>query len=371
MDTQIEKDTNTNNFELDTCLLAATYAGASDIHLHAGMPPIFRVNGLMEIQDAPILAEAELDSVINNILPKGLRNKLSYAYDLDFAYEVKDIARFRVNLSRQMGKTVLVLRVIPFVIKTLSELTLPLQLEAFVTFNSGIVLFTGPTGCGKSTTLASLIDLINTNFNKHIITIEDPVEFVYKNKNSIISQRQVGIDTESFHTGLKYALRQDPDMIVIGEIRDKETLTAALQAAETGHLVFATLHTNDAVATINRLISFYEPQDRNYIRQQLSTSLRGSISQRLISRIDKNGKIPACEIMLVTPTIQDLIRKNNFDSIYQLIKQGNFSEMLTLNYSLNLLVSSGVIFEKDALEASNRPAELKHMLKGVYHGSEK
>ena len=369
MDTQIEK--NTNIFELDTCLLAATYAGASDIHLHVGMPPIFRIDGIMEVQDAPILTEAELDSVVNSILPKGLRNKLSYAYDLDFSYEVNDISRFRVNLSRQLGKTVLVLRVIPLHHKTLAELTLPLQLEMFTKFNSGIVLFTGPTGCGKSTTLASLVDLINTEYSKHIITIEDPVEFIYQNKNSIISQRQVGIDTESFHTGLKYALRQDPDMIVIGEIRDKETLTAALQAAETGHLVFATLHTNDAVATINRLISFYEPQDRDYIRQQLSASLKGTVSQRLIKRRDKTGKIPACEIMLVTPTVADLIRKNNFDSIYQLIKHGKFSEMLTLNCSLNLLVSSGVISEKDALATSNRPSELKQMLKGAYHGNNK
>ena len=224
-------------------------------------------------------------------------------------------------------------------------MTLPESIEQFATLNNGLVLITGPTGSGKSTTIASLIDYININYPKHIITIEDPVEFIFTNKKSIVSQRQVLIDTPTFPDGIKYALRQDPDVIFIGEIRDKETVVAALKAAETGHLVFATIHTNDAIQTVNRIVNMYEPSDRDFVRSQLAAVLRGTVSQKLIPISNGTGRRPACEVLVVTPTVKDFIEKDKLGEIYELVKKGSFNNMITMNTSLYRLFEQDLITE--------------------------
>ena len=272
-------------------------------------------------------------------------------------------------MSRQLGKSALVIRTIPYSIKRVTELTLPESIEQFATLNNGLVLITGPTGSGKSTTIASLIDYININYPKHIITIEDPVEFIFTNKKSIVSQRQVLIDTPTFPDGIKYALRQDPDVIFIGEIRDKETVVAALKAAETGHLVFATIHTNDAIQTVNRIVNMYEPSDRDFVRSQLAAVLRGTVSQKLIPISNGTGRRPACEVLVVTPTVKDFIEKDKLGEIYELVKKGSFNNMITMNTSLYRLFEQDLITEDIAMSYSDNKNELQQMFRGVFHGT--
>ena len=230
-------------------------------------------------------------------------------------------------------------------------------------------MVTGPTGSGKSTTIASLINNINENSAKHIITIEDPVEYIYNCKKSIVSQRQIGVDTASFSDGIKYALRQDPDVIFIGEIRDKETMSAALKAAETGHLVLTTLHTNDAVQTINRIVNMFEESNRSIVRKQLSETLRATIAQKLVYSEALNKRFPVCEILVSTPTIKDYISKGVTEEIYELISENNVDNMVSMNSSLALLVSQGKITQEEALETSNDENELEKLFRGVYQGT--
>ncbi len=358
-------------FDINRFLAKAISIGASDVHLCADEHPIVRKDGKILKIDMPKLTEEDINSIINIIVPKTAKTKAQSAFDLDFSYEIKGLSRFRVNLSRQLGKSALVIRNIPFIIKTIEQLNLPISIEQFAKLNNGIVLVTGPTGSGKSTTLSSLIDYINANYPKHIITIEDPIEFIFTNKKSIVSQRQVEIDTPSFPDGVKYAMRQDPDVILIGEIRDRETVESALKASETGHLVFATLHTNDAVQTINRIVNMFDPQDRQYIRGQLASTLRGTISQKLVAMKDSKGRFPACEVLVATPTIKDFILKDELDQIYTLVKQGTFNDMLTMNNSLYKLFKDGIITEEEALLNSDNKNEIKQMLRGVYHGTSK
>lgn len=365
-------------FDINKFLAQAIAIGASDVHLRADERPVIRKEGKIVKIDMPKLTEEDLSSIINTIVPKIAKTRANSVFDLDFAYEIKGLSRFRANLSHQLGKSALVIRNIPFTIKTPKELHLPDSIEQFAKVNNGIVLVTGPTGSGKSTTLASLIDYINIHDQKHIITIEDPIEFIFTNKKSIVSQRQVEIDTPTFSDGVKYALRQDPDVILIGEIRDKETVTSALKASETGHLVFATLHTNDAVQTINRIVNMFEPSDRNYIRTQLASTLRGTISQKLVNGKDENedkegkktkGRYPACEVLVVTPTVKDFIIKDEVEQIYDLVRKGSFNDMITMNMSLFKLIENNIITKEEALEKSDNKVELQQMIKGVYHGT--
>lgn len=359
----------TDGFDINNFLGKAVTIGASDVHLRANEHPVIRKNGKIVRIDMPRLTEADINNIINVIVPKTVRTRANSAFDLDFAYEIKGLSRFRVNLSRQLGNNAFVIRAIPWIIKTIEELNLPLSIEQFAQINNGLILVTGPTGSGKSTTLAAMIDYINTNQAKHIITIEDPIEFVFPNKKSIVSQRQVTIDTPSFPDGVKYAMRQDPDVILIGEIRDRETVTSALKASETGHLVFATLHTNDAVQTINRIVNMFEPQDRQFIRGQLAATLRGTISQKLVSTKNDDGRHPACEVLVSTPTVKDFIVKDELDKIYDLVRKGTFNDMLTMNMSLCKLVEKDIITQEEAIEKSDNKNELQQMLKGVYHGT--
>ena len=300
-------------FSITEFLRFAVEAGASDEHLKVGNPPFIRKNGFIEKTDYPILSRQDLDDVILEIAPTSIRDEILTKCDVDFMYEMRGFSKFRINYNRQLGLPALTIRNVPYQIPTLSDLNLPNILNNIATHQNGIVLITGPTGSGKSTTIASIIDGIVSNSAKHIITIEDPVEYVFRCKNSIVSQRQIGIDTANFATGIKYALRQDPDIIFIGEIRDKETMAAALKAAETGHLVLSTLHTNDAVQTLNRIVNIFNESDRAVVRKQVAETLRATIAQKLVYSKENDKRYPACEILVVTPTIKDLILKNELD----------------------------------------------------------
>ena len=357
------------DFDIDSFLKKAVSIGASDVHLRVDERPMVRKDGEIIKIDMPPLTEENLTEILNALIPKTVKTRAQSAFDLDFSYEIKGVSRFRINMSRQLGKSALVIRNIPYTIKKFEELNLPLAVEQFAHLNNGIVLITGATGSGKSTTIASLIDFININYPKHIITIEDPIEFIFTNKKSVVSQRQVEIDTASFPDGVKYAMRQDPDVILIGEIRDKETIVSALKASETGHLVFATLHTNDAIQTVNRIVNMFEPQDRHYIRSQLASTLRGTISQKLLNKANGEGRILACEILVATPTVKDFIIKDELEHIYDLVKKGSFNDMLTMNMSLFKLVEKELITQEEAMSKSDNKNELQQMFKGVYQGT--
>ena len=357
------------NFKLDLFLEKAVKSDASDIHLKVGERPMVRRDGVILKIDMEPISKEDMDYMVDHIVPEFIRDRVSTATDLDFSYNLKGLSRFRVNLSRSMAEFSLVFRVIPYSISSFEKLHLPASMQQFADYNNGIVLVTWPTGSGKSTTLSSFIDYINAHYQKHIITIEDPVEFVFTDKKCKVSQRQVGIDTPSFVDGIKYALRQDPDVILVGEIRDMETLDSALKAAETGHLVFATMHTNDAVQTIYRIINMYNPEDRDTVRRQVAQTLRGTIAQKLVKKAVGNGRYPACEILVVTPTVKDFIIKNELESIYDLVKKGSFNEMITMNESLYKLVEAGAITKESALEASDDKNELEQFFRGVYRGT--
>lgn len=357
------------NFNIVQFLKSAVAAGASDEHLKVGHTPFIRKNGFIKRTNMEPLTKDELERAVMEITPTSLLDDIAVRCDIDFMYEIKGCSRFRVNYNRQMGNPALVIRNIPYGIPTLKELELPEVLNEIIKYQNGIILVTGPTGSGKSTTLASLINQISLSDSKHVITIEDPVEYVFSCKKSIISQRQVEVDTASFSDGIKYALRQDPDVIFIGEIRDKETMAAALKASETGHLVFSTLHTNDAVQTINRIINMFDEANRPIIRKQLAETLRATIAQKLVYSEQNQKRYPACEIMVVTPTIRDYINKDNCDAIYELLGDNNIDDMVSMNSSLAALVSHGLISQEEALENSNDPNELEKIFRGVYQGT--
>jgi len=350
-------------------LKSAVATGASDEHIKVDEPPYIRMNGFIKKTNLPPVSKEDLDRAILEIAPTSIRDSILTNCDIDFMYEIKGCSRFRVNYNRQMGNPALVLRNIPYGIPSLGDLELPEVLDDIIKYTNGIILVTGPTGSGKSTTLASLINEICKNDSKHIITIEDPVEYVFNSNKSVISQRQVGIDTESFSDGIKYALRQDPDVIFIGEIRDRETMAAALKASETGHLVLSTLHTNDAVQTINRIINLFEESNRDLARRQLAETLRATIAQKLVYSAEKQKRYPACEIMVVTSTIKDYINKDNTEEIYNLMAENSIDDMISMNASLAGLVANGLVSEEEAIEASNDKNELEKMFRGVYQGT--
>lgn len=357
------------NFDIIGLLRTAVYKGISDIHIKINEPPSVRISGKIVKTEFEPLTENDFYEIMNLLCPPTFRNKAFEVFDTDFSYDIPGVSRFRVNLSHELGKMFMVIRVISYYIPTIKELNLPKAVEKFATFPNGIVFITGATGSGKSSTLAALVNYINKNFNKHIITLEDPVEYIFTPEKSIITQRQLEIDTASFSDGVKFALRQDPDIILVGEIRDEETMTAALKAAETGHLILTTMHTNDSIQTINRVINLYDAKSRDYIRKQLAESLRATVSQRLVPRADGNGRFPACEILVVTPTVKDFILRDSPEQIYELVKKGNFNEMVSLNQSLFNLYRNGIITKENALYFSDNKIELQQYMRGVYSGS--
>lgn len=364
-----ESDMSNNDFYIEDFLRQAVSVGASDAHICEGERPAIRVSGQIMRINLPPLTSEDLEFVIRTVAPTHLKDRITRFFDIDFSYEIPGCSRFRINMSRQLGKTAMVIRAIPYYIKTFSELDLPKSLEDFAEFNNGLVLVTGPTGSGKSTTIASLIDFINATTSKHIVTIEDPVEFIFTNKKSIVSQRQLLIDTPSFSDGVKYALRQDPDVIFIGEIRDRETVESALKAAETGHLVVSTIHTNDSVQTVGRIINLFDPGERPFIREQIANTLRGTISQKLVPTVDGSTRVPAAEVLVVTPTVKDFIQKDELEQIYELVKKGSFNNMTTMNMSLYKLYTEGRISQDVAVTYSDNKSELEQLMRGIYHGT--
>lgn len=355
--------------DLDIFLRMAVAQGVSDVHIRAGAAPVMRKDGDMIATKMPPLSEPEIQNFAKGIIPEKTLPRLKNRTDFDFSFMLDNSCRFRVNLFYEMGRLGLVMRLIPLKIPTLDDLGHPSVINRFADLNKGLVLVTGPTGSGKSTTLAALLNTINRTQHKHIVTLEDPVEYVYQSDKSVVTQRQLGMDTDSFPNGIKYALRQDPDVILIGEMRDRETMLAALHAAETGHLVFSTLHTTDSVQTINRIINAFEPYERDPIRNQLGGVLQGTISQRLVKKAEGKGRVAVSEVMVVSPAIRDYILRDEMGEIYQLLNNAEFEGAHSLNHSLHNAFRNGLITAKDALDTSENPTELQQMLRGAFHGS--
>ena len=336
--------------------------GGSDLHLTTGSAPLVRLHGsLIPIPGTPELTPDDTQEVLDSFLTDP-EKKHEFVADneVDFSFELADVARFRVNAYRQRGSVSMVLRAIPFTIRTIGELDLPDVVEKLAAEERGLILVTGATGSGKSTTLASIIDHINTNTSKHIVTIEDPIEFLYSNKTSIISQREVGIDTASFGRALRRVLRQDPDVILIGEIRDQETMEAALSAAETGHLVLSTLHTLNASETISRVIGLFPPHMQQQARFMLAGTLRGVIAQRLVPHVDGTSRVPVVEALVSTGRVRDLILEpSRAEDLNRIIHEGEYYGMQTFDQSLLHRVHQGVISMDEALKVANNPSDMK------------
>ncbi len=356
-------------FDFENFLKQITQMDVSDIHLRVGEVPAVRKNGEIIKTNIPPLSKPEMDAIVDTIFPPEKRKDLDNIFNFDFLYELPDVSRFRVNYARAKQDPMLVLRIVPYEVPSLEEKNLPAVLKKICDAENGIVFVTGPTGSGKSTTLAAMLDYINKNYAKHIITLEDPIEYLHNNSKSVFSQRQIGVDTEDFNVSLKYALRQDPDIILIGEIRDKETAKLALNAAETGHLVFTTLHTKDSIQTINRIVNMFEPHEREMIRLELAQVLRATVAQKLLVTANHEGRVPAFEILVATPAIVDYIAKDKLDEVYTLLKEGKYSDMVTLNMYLMGLLKSKLISKETALAAAENKTELTHMIKGTYHGT--
>lgn len=336
---------------------------ASDLHLSVGHPPVLRINGqLFPLVREKILTPEDTENLSFVLMEKEQKEIFLREKDIDFSYSFEEKARFRVNVFYNMGNISVAMRLIPRKIRTIEELNLPPILHEFTKPNQGFVLICGPASHGKSTTLAALIDEINHTRADHIITIEDPIEYIFEDDRAIIDQREIGKDALNFNRALKAALREDPDVIMVGEMRDPETMAIAITAAETGHLVFATLHTNSAAQTIHRIVDSFPPEQQQQIRAQLSGSLLGIISQRLIPRL-KGGLVPACEIMITTPAISNLIRENKIHEIPSVIETSIELGMMTLNRSLADLVKNGEISIENALNYSLNPIELRMLLK--------
>ncbi|MDQ6871951.1 MAG: type IV pilus twitching motility protein PilT [Gemmatimonadota bacterium] len=359
-------------FDYKSILQNMVQQGASDVHLKVGRPPTLRVDGHMVSLDMPALTQDDLRSLAEQIMaPKNIK-EFSEQKESDFALAVPGIGRFRVNAYQQRGTIAYAMRTVPFQAKTIAELNLPEAVERIALMPRGLILVTGITGSGKSTALASMLHYINQNRHANIITIEDPIEFLHRDIKSSINQREVGTDTNSFGQALRRVLRQDPDILLVGEIRDLETLDTALKAAETGHLVFSTLHTTDATQTINRILSFYPPHQQTDVRYILSNALRAVISMRLVRRADKKGRVPAVEILVNTEAVRDQIRDMTKSlNIPQLIKEGAVPYgMQSFDQSLMNWYHKGVISYDDALFAATNPAEFSLRAQGIAASSD-
>jgi twitching motility protein PilT len=336
--------------------------GASDLHVTAGLPPQFRVDGSIVTTQFPVLTADETRRLAYSILNEEQKKRFENERELDFSFGVQGISRFRANVFMQRGVTAMAIRQIPYEIHTFEQLGLPPICRQLINKNQGLILVTGPTGSGKSTTLATMIDTINTQRKGHIITIEDPIEFVHSHKGCVVNQREVNTDTKSFTDALKYVLRQDPDVILIGEMRDRETIAAALTIAETGHLALATLHTNSTFETINRIVDVFPSGQQNQIRSQLSFCLSGVLTQQLIPRAKGGGRVLAMEIMVCTPGIKAMIRDDKVHQIYGLMQAGQKHGMQTMNQSLHHAVINKWISSDEALARSTDVNELMQML---------
>ncbi len=343
---------------------------ASDLHITTGVPPEFRIQGKMaRVKSDPLLAEDTKD-LCYSVLSEAQKAEFERNWELDFSFGIKDVARFRGNIFYQRGTVAGVFRKIPIKIPEFESLKLPTIMKEVTQIPNGLILVTGPTGSGKSTSLAALLDLINREEHGHIVTVEDPVEFVHSHKNCIVNQREVGADTKSFGHAMKRLLRQDPDYILIGELRDAETIEMALTMAETGHLVFGTLHTNSTVQSINRMINVFPPHQQAQVRQLLSFTLQAILSQQLIPLSYKPGRALATEVLIPTAAIRNLIREDKIHQIYSSMQSGqDVSGMQTMNQCLVGLVRTGQLSKSDAIDHSPNPDELSKQLVSVHEGA--
>ena len=348
--------------DLDKLLKSMKEQSASDMHLRAMSPPILRIEGKLFHTDNPSLSIEEIDTIAYSIMNDIQKKKFQHHHSIDTSYSIPGVGRFRLNIYRQRGTTSLIFRNIPFTIPTVESLGLPQIIKSFCNKPQGLILVTGPTGCGKSSTLAAMTEVINETRNLHIVTIEDPIEFLFKNKNSIITQREVGIDTPSFSHALKDALRQDPDLILIGEMRDIETTTIALNAAETGHFILSTMHSNNTYEAVSRIIDIFPNDQQNQIKIQLSNVLVGAISQRLLNRADGRGRIPAVEILIGTPAIRKMIAYSQYKDILEQIEKSVIHYgMQSLEQSLLALLANKMITLDEARSSTLRQGELDLM----------
>jgi twitching motility protein PilT len=334
--------------EISELLAFSVKNKASDLHLSAGLPPMIRVHGDIRRINVPSLTNQEVRAMVYDIMSDAQRKVYEEFLEVDFSFELRDVARFRVNAFNQERGAGAVFRTIPSVVLTLEELEAPKIFKQISENPRGLVIVTGPTGSGKSTTLAAMVDYVNDNQFSHILTIEDPIEFVHKSKKCLINQREVGPHTRGFAEALRSALREDPDVILVGEMRDLETIRLALTAAETGHLVFATLHTSSAAKTIDRVVDVFPAAEKEMVRSMLSESIRAVISQTLLKRKDGTGRVAAHEIMIGTPAIRNLIRENKIAQMYSSIQTGQSMGMQTLDQGLQELVRRNVIASQEA-----------------------
>jgi twitching motility protein PilT len=341
--------------------------GASDLHIKPGIPPVVRVNGKLQRTSFPAPTPREMEEVARKILTPLQREKFEGTREVDFAFGVTGLARFRANFYVQRSSIVMVFRHVPVTIKRVEELSLPPVIGELALRPRGLILVTGTVGSGKSTTLAAMLSTVNQNLNASIITIEDPIEFLHRDDKSIVNQREVGSDTASFHDALRHILRQDPNVIMVGEIRDAETMEIALKAADTGHLVLSTLHTVDAPQTINRIISFFPPHHHQEIRYLLASTLQAVISQRLVRRADGAGRVPAVEVLVTTGTVREcIVNPEKTPLLHQTMREGvTTHQMQTFDQALMKLYQDGIVTLDDALRASSKPHELTLRLKGI------
>ena len=346
-------------------LKTAVDGGASDVHLKIGAPVIYRINRELIAVDSPFPTAEWMNKIVETITPAHQKKRLDEQHEIDFSYFVPEIGRFRTNLFQQRSEWCLSMRFVKTRVPSFEELGLLPQIRHIAESPRGIVLLAGSTGCGKSTTLAAMIEHINSNFKKHLITLEDPIEYIFEDNQSVIEQREIGLDTMSFHRALMHVLRQDPDIIMVGEMRDDISFTAAMSAADTGHLVLSTVHTTNASQSIHRILDFFKSEEREQIRRQLVGSLRAVICQRMVGTVD--GKVtPAFEILLDTPLVRKLIEENRLDKLAAAIETGVEDGMISFNQSLFNLVKAGRVTEKEAMSKASNPQALEMNFKGIF-----
>jgi twitching motility protein PilT len=350
---------------LERILKTAVEGGASDVHLKISTPVIFRINRQLIAIECPYPTEEWMNKVVGIITPHHLKHRLEEEREIDFSWFVPNIGRFRTNLFQQRGQWCLAMRYVKTMVPSFEELGLLDQVRKIAESPRGIVLVSGSTGCGKSTTLAAMVEHINANFKKHLITLEDPIEYVFEDNQCIIEQREVGLDTLSFHHALKNVLRQDPDIIMIGEMRDAMSFTAAMSAADTGHLVLSTLHTTNAAQSVNRILDFFKAEEREQIRRQLAGTLQSVICQRMVNTIIR-GVTPAIEIMMNTGTVKKMIEENRLDKLPAAIETGADEGMISFNQALFNLVKNGKISEQEALSKASNAQALEMNFKGIF-----
>ena len=346
-------------------LKIAIDGGASDVHLKIGTPVIFRINRELIAVECPFPTTEWMAKIVATVTPDHLKKRLEEEREVDFSYYVPGLGRFRTNLFQQRGQWCLAMRHVKTHVPSFEELGLLEQIKKIAESPRGIVLLAGSTGCGKSTTLAAMIEHINANFKKHVVTLEDPIEYVFEDNQCVIEQREVGLDTLSFHHALKHILRQDPDIIMIGEMRDSVSFTSAMSAADTGHLVLSTLHTTNAAQSVSRILDFFKADEREQIRRQLAGTMQAVVCQRMVATL-AGSMTPALEIMINTPTVRKLIEENRLDKLPAAIETGIDDGMMNFNQALFNLVKQGRVSEEEALSKASNPQALEMNFKGIF-----